>query len=1002
MREPTRSEGEQPPLRDEDLVGATLGRFRVLSLLGRGGMGVVYCAEDDALRRRVALKVLPSALVGDGERRARFLREARAAAATTHPTIATVYDVGEDGGRVFVAMELVAGKTLRELLQGAPLPIAEVARVGAEIARGLAKAHAAGVIHRDLKPENVMVSAEGQVKILDFGLAKLDEGVGPIAVDAPTEAPFATEEGRILGTPSYMSPEQIQGGAVDERTDQFSLGVVLYELASGRRPFSGASNVEVFIAVSRDEPAPMSTLRPDVPAALEAIVARCLRKDRAARWASAAELAEALARVASGSQDERAHAVSAVAPPSTAAPKRAGRRSPRARMALGLGLALAFGAALAARGRSDLPFSGPTARSLLGAPTSTLACPVWEASGVDAPSGWLGAAASRFACSRAGWLLGGAKERTRWPAELLELPGVPSDDFPVDPYGEPEARARSLQRSAGSSALLDGSIARTREGFSAVARLVAPDGSEVSRVDGARAAMWQAVARATDRLFAESELPKASAVDPVATRWLGPQRAETGVLLEDDRAAVQTGVDAEPLCAAVDGRKDELGADRARAWGYFCTRWLGVGTVGPQPPLDRTSGSSFASSVLLYAAYVGEREAEALAREAAAFRADEPSEVGRARLLGTEGQLLLIAGQKERGRALLTAALQLRPSDGYWRSLLMGSLAGTESALGAARAYAAWDADMPSAWHAIGEALERAGGPDAAERALAMYRRALVVGSPRNAAVLVGALLDRGLRDEARAVGAGVVAGPEAHRFWGECLLARVEASDLRLGPALERLRRSFAELPSFGKPVQGHLTCLQWYLEIAEVAGQGTSAADGFVDRFVLAEPHRLWTEMREYEVVALGACLRATPERRAPCLARVRATTAVSWTGAAPGVDELLRGAEPFLDGDVKGAVATWRGAIGTRAEPALPAGVFDTAGDAAVGARLDARDVDSKLFHGAHPAAAREARRAAQRGDLARARELARRVADAWAVADITPPALSEMQAILATKP
>jgi serine/threonine-protein kinase len=282
--------------------GDTLGRFRVLSELGRGGMGVVYAAEDRTLGREVALKVLPTS---DDERRRRFLREARSAAALAHANIATIYDVGEVEGRVFIAMELVRGRTLRAALdeQKGPLPLAEALRLAREIARALAQAHGRGVVHRDLKPENVMIAEDGQCKLLDFGLAKQDSvhrqaepGQSPNA--ASVGGAVTTEEGRILGTPSYMSPEQAKGRPVDARSDVFSFGVMLYELCTGARPFAGGNAIEIFIALDRDEPVPPSRRNEDVPGPVERVIVRCLRKDPAARYADAGALLRDLERAA--------------------------------------------------------------------------------------------------------------------------------------------------------------------------------------------------------------------------------------------------------------------------------------------------------------------------------------------------------------------------------------------------------------------------------------------------------------------------------------------------------------------------------------------------------------------------------------------------------------------------------------------------------------------------------------------------------------------------------
>jgi serine/threonine protein kinase len=281
---------------DKGLIGHKVGRYRIARLLGKGGMGRVYEARDEDLRRPVALKLLPASVADNEERRQRFLREARSAAAVTHPNVAVVYEVGESEGRVYIAMELIGGRSLRELLAH-PLAVAEALRIANSVALGLAAAHESGVVHRDLKPENVMVTSKGDVKILDFGLAKLHEA-GSLTVlgEAKTEQQI-TEEGRVLGTPAYMSPEQARGETVDARSDVFSFGVVLYEMVAGVRPFRGTTAVAILLAVTTKEPEPLSRVNPDVTPEISSTVARCLEKLAEARYANGQELVDALAGV---------------------------------------------------------------------------------------------------------------------------------------------------------------------------------------------------------------------------------------------------------------------------------------------------------------------------------------------------------------------------------------------------------------------------------------------------------------------------------------------------------------------------------------------------------------------------------------------------------------------------------------------------------------------------------------------------------------------------------
>jgi Tol biopolymer transport system component len=313
-------------------------------------MGEVYCAFDPRLGRRVAVKVLPGGVSADTDRLRRFEREARAASSLNHPGIVTIYEVGREAETSYIAMELVEGETLRALLEDGPVPPRRLLSIASQIADALAKAHASGLVHRDLKPENVMVTAEGFVKILDFGLAKLtDPAAGSTADTKGATASLGTRTGVVMGTLGYMSPEQATGASVDFRSDQFSFGVILWESATGKRLFQGKTGAETLASVLRDEPAPIARINPALPAPLSWIVERCLSKEPAERYASTHDLAKLL-------QDLRDH-LSEISGPASATdlpPPRPRRRAPALALAA-LGLAALAGAYLVGRSSAVKP-----------------------------------------------------------------------------------------------------------------------------------------------------------------------------------------------------------------------------------------------------------------------------------------------------------------------------------------------------------------------------------------------------------------------------------------------------------------------------------------------------------------------------------------------------------------------------------------------------------------------------------------------------------------------
>jgi tRNA A-37 threonylcarbamoyl transferase component Bud32 len=988
------------------------GKYRVVRVLGRGGMGLVVEATHVELDERVAVKVLRPELLSRPGAAERVLREARATVKIASEHVVRVFDAGTlEGGVPYIAMEYLEGCDLAQLLCAeGKLPIADACAYVLQACQAVERAHAIGIVHRDLKPANLFLAAKGDalaVKVLDFGISKvLDPASGRVDDGL-------TSTSALLGSPVYMSPEQLESTRdVDARTDIWSLGIILYELVTGAHPFVAESLPQLCRKITTHEAPRLREARPDAPEELEAIVARCLEKKREDRYPTAAALAEALRPLArSGGSPagdpinplartvravgevrsgERPRAsAEAVTPAGTRARPR--RRS-LAVLAIGALGAAAIGAAAFGGARRATQQPNPessAAAAPLAAPASILACPPLKASGVEEPSGWLGAAASGVVCLRAQARMGGRTSRTLVPAELLDLPREAVDDFPPRPYDAPGARDRAIDAArAKSAAWVDGEVTKEVRGVG-VTLVVrsSTDGHELAHGEGHARALLEAVRAAMEPIERGRAIPSAPDGDPFLLEWYRVRTADAAVAAVDLATSERT--EDFPLerldCGRFLTRTDVL-PDLAAATQNLCAGLDDGPRASAEPHVDRSSPGALRMTILA-------NGSPWIRKEGGAAVADLEASIPR--IADSEGRSLALAvaalnaetrGDQAHGNDLILRAVHEDPKavDAVvtpWDLLMfLNDKPGTAAG---ARAWAPWST------HAL--CFESMQSDDVERRILDARRVFIVAPSDLWGMTLVEVLVSGGRWEEARTVAAQVQSPG---------LRTLVEAGEARFAKALSMAREAVPGLPASGTGANRGFYLAMQAAYISLVLGQKPDYLRELVDRYLAPDPILLgrgWVGTYGATI----ACATAPRDVARKCFARLR----VLEPGPIAGTEGLREGAERYAEGDWAGAARAWKPILREKGWQRdgirdLLADVLDRTGETELADRLDAPIVTTiGKYNGVELAHVRAARRAEKRGDKERARKLAQQVIDAWSVADEVVPAVAEMRKLVA---
>jgi tRNA A-37 threonylcarbamoyl transferase component Bud32 len=997
-------------------------------------MGIVYRVQHTRIGKLLAMKLLHGELSTNKEVVRRFKHEALTVSKLSSPHTVQVFDYGVWQHLTYLVMELVEGANLARVLQlKGPMPFERAGKLMVQVCSSLSEAHSKGITHRDIKPENIMILRDEHglemAKVLDFGLAKLrepDEGTDSATMlESAETATNATAEGRVLGTPGYMSPEQARGQDVDHRTDLFALGVLLYEMLSGEAPFQGDTALDRLAAVTRDDPPPIDGLAPE----LDELLASCLAKDRDERLADAESFLESLAAAVDSSSTDtfvstpRAStsgaAASVSAPPARTKPSspstmagteafrgRPSTLTPRARLVrLGIGGALGIAVAIGVfawrfggqRGDpSQAAATDPT--RLWTDPNSVLACPPLQASGVPEPAGWLGAAAADVACRRARLLMGGRYARTLIPAELLDMPTKVAASIPGDVYGDPKSRPRAIEAAKRrAAAWIDGTIAKSPQGFTVELVVRAKSGQEVARAKADGKYVHVAVRSAMEPLLKAGAIPQAKALEPEAARWshTAKPRAAVAALDLDMATALNLGRAPQDECARVEPFRGDF--DNFAPISAACTESRdGPDEVEPFP-VDRSSPEGFAWTAPAALRYDKTLDPKELLEHAKRLLHEDKSAMGRGALGFAATWLAFEAG--EPARLISFSAVQDDPRHFWGWTMACGTSLRKKGGEIANRAFQTWTPEQPDAWN-----IATFSDPSQPLEAKIRWGERAVALSPdyplfaQNLAIY---LTQAGRTEDVRSIAAHLARGGPAQQLGAEALLAQVETSEGKFERALQRSLAAHRTLETTTRLWWGDMPLTETALDAGLVLGRHHEVADELAERFVLADPPRLYAHSEYTSYQATLICLHASKSVATRCAARLTALMAgdyfkVSHTNLVP---KLLEGLRHYLAGDVDPMVRAWRAVPAPMRGGEMRARLLAAAGRDDLAEQVDRNiPVGHGVIHGASFIDVRQAQRAEKRGDHAEARKLAQKVVDAWSDADADVPAVTQMRELI----